>query len=41
VGHLASSGSYDRIFLLMGLLHPAACAVVWATPALRRVKASA
>lgn len=41
VGHLAGSGSYDRIFLLMGLLHPVACAVVWATPALRRVKASA
>lgn len=41
VGHLASGGSYDRIFLLMGLLHPVACAVVWATPALRRVKPSA
>lgn len=40
VGYLASGGSYDRIFLLMGLLHPVACAVVWATPALRRVKAS-
>lgn len=41
VGHLASSGSYDRIFLLMGLLHPVACALVWATPGLRRAKAAA
>jgi len=40
VGYLASGGSYNHIFLLMGLLHPVACAVVWATPALRRVKAS-
>lgn len=40
VGYLAGSGSYDRIFLLMGLLHPVACAVVWATPALRRLKAA-
>ena len=39
VGHLASSGSYSRIFLLMGLLHPVACAVVWATPAARRLRA--
>lgn len=36
IGHLASGGSYDRIFLMMGLLHPVACAVVWATPAVRR-----
>ena len=36
VGNLASSGSYDRVFLMMGLLHPLACAAVWATPALRR-----
>jgi ACS family hexuronate transporter-like MFS transporter len=41
IGYLASGGSYDRIFLLMGLLHPVACAVVWATPALRRVRARA
>jgi ACS family hexuronate transporter-like MFS transporter len=41
IGDLASGGSYDRIFLLMGLLHPVACAVVWATPALRRVRARA
>lgn len=37
VGYLAAGGSYGRIFLLMGLLHPMACAVVWATPALRDV----
>lgn len=36
IGHLASRGSYGRIFLMMGLLHPLACAVVWATPAVRR-----
>ena len=36
VGALASSGSYGRIFLMMGVLHPLACAVVWATPAIRR-----
>lgn len=41
VGHLASGGSYGRIFLLMGLLHPIACAVVWATPAARRLEAPA
>ena len=41
IGHLASGGSYDRVFLLMGLLHPAACALVWATPALRRIRAPA
>ena len=42
VGHLASGGSYGRIFLLMGLLHPIACAVVWATtPAPRRLEAPA
>jgi MFS transporter, ACS family, hexuronate transporter len=36
VGNLASGGSYDRVFLMMGLLHPLACAAVWATPALRK-----
>jgi ACS family hexuronate transporter-like MFS transporter len=36
VGHLASGGSYRSIFLMMGVLHPLACAVVWATPAARR-----
>ena len=36
VGHLASGGSYHPIFLMMGVLHPLACAVVWATPAVRR-----
>ena len=41
VGHLVRGGSYDGIFLLMGLLHPVACAVVWATPAARGLKASA
>jgi ACS family hexuronate transporter-like MFS transporter len=41
VGYLASGGSYDRVFLLMGLLHPVACAVVWATPAVRRLEAPA
>jgi MFS transporter, ACS family, hexuronate transporter len=37
IGHLASTGSYGRIFLLMGMLHPLACALVWATPAARTV----
>jgi len=36
VGHLASTGAYDRAFLMMGLLHPVACALVWATVTLRR-----
>ena len=36
VGALASSGSYGRIFLMMGVLHPLACAVAWATPAIRK-----
>lgn len=36
IGHLASGGSYRDIFLMMGVLHPLACAVVWATPAARR-----
>ncbi len=31
VGYLVSQGSYDRVFLLMGLLHPVACLVVWAS----------
>jgi ACS family hexuronate transporter-like MFS transporter len=29
VGQLASTGDYDRIFLLMGLLHPTALLVAW------------
>jgi ACS family hexuronate transporter-like MFS transporter len=29
IGHLASTGSYDLIFLLMGLLHPIAALVAW------------
>ena len=41
VGHLAGGGSYGRIFLLMGLLHPIACAVAWATPAARRLEVPA
>ncbi len=41
IGYLASHGSYDRVFLMMGLLHPLACAVVWATPAVRRRKVPA
>ncbi|MGH6884487.1 MAG: MFS transporter [Geminicoccales bacterium] len=29
VGQLASTGAYDRIFLLMGLLHPLAWLIAW------------
>ena len=29
VGELVSGGSYDRVFLLMGILHPIACLVAW------------
>lgn len=31
VGEIASTGSYDMIFLLMGLLHPLAWLVAWAS----------
>jgi ACS family hexuronate transporter-like MFS transporter len=31
VGEIASTGSYDAIFLLMGLLHPLAWLVAWAS----------
>ncbi len=31
VGEIASTGSYDRIFLLMGLLHPVAWLIAWAS----------
>jgi hypothetical protein len=24
-----AGGSYDRVFLLMGLLHPIACLIAW------------
>jgi ACS family hexuronate transporter-like MFS transporter len=29
VGKLASSGSYDRVFLAMGVLHPIAWTISW------------
>jgi ACS family hexuronate transporter-like MFS transporter len=29
VGEIASTGSYDAIFLLMGLLHPLAWLMAW------------
>jgi ACS family hexuronate transporter-like MFS transporter len=29
VGELIAGGSYDRVFLLMGLLHPIACLIAW------------
>jgi ACS family hexuronate transporter-like MFS transporter len=29
VGELVAGGSYDRVFLLMGLLHPIACVTAW------------
>jgi ACS family hexuronate transporter-like MFS transporter len=31
VGQIASTGAYDRVFLLMGLLHPLAWLVAWAS----------
>jgi MFS transporter, ACS family, hexuronate transporter len=31
VGQLASTGTYDEIFLLMGLLHPVAWFIAWAS----------
>lgn len=29
VGELVAGGSYDRVFLIMGLLHPIACLIAW------------
>jgi ACS family hexuronate transporter-like MFS transporter len=29
VGELVSGGAYERVFLLMGMLHPIACVVIW------------
>ena len=31
VGQIASTGSYDEIFLLMGLLHPVAWLIAWSS----------
>jgi ACS family hexuronate transporter-like MFS transporter len=31
VGQLASTGAYSKIFLLMGLLHPLAWLIAWAS----------
>jgi ACS family hexuronate transporter-like MFS transporter len=35
VGKIVNSGSYDRVFLIMAVLHPIACGIVWGAVALR------
>jgi ACS family hexuronate transporter-like MFS transporter len=36
VGHLVAGGSYDLVFLLMGILHPLSCGAAWAAIACRK-----
>jgi len=38
VGEMVSGGSYTRVFLVMGLLHPLACVVIWLSVAGKATK---